>query len=338
MIRSYVKRPRTAVTKPWGLKALCEAYEWPTGLAGGGVIGIVELGGGWNPSDIDTFCQQEGIPVPNIVDVSVDGTTNSPGKSDADGEVALDIQVAAAAYSVATGKPAEIRMYWSQDIATAVLAAAKDGCDTISISWGAPESEWAHQDALNMEAAAQQAHPAVVFAAAGDNDAGDGTSAKTVDLPAGCPGVLGCGGTRLVAGGSETVWNDQPGEVSGEGTGGGYSTVFAQQSWQTGVLPGPGRSVADVSANADPVTGYNIFLDGAWQTVGGTSAVAPLYAGLFAAFGRKLGWISPKLWDNPQAFNLITSGNNGYFAAGDTPRPPCGLGSPNGTRLAALFK
>jgi subtilase family serine protease len=177
----------------------------------------------------------------------------------------------------------------------------------------------------------------VIFAAAGDNDAGDGTSVKTVDLPAGCPAVLGCGGTRLVQGGPETVWNDQEGEVSGEGTGGGYSAVFPPQSWQAGVLAGPGRAVPDVSANADPVTGYHIYLDGSWQIVGGTSAVAPLYAGLFAAFGKKLGWISPKLWSNHLAFNLITQGDNGYFRAGDSPRPPCGLGSPIGTKLAALF-
>ena len=334
-MKSYIKRPHADATS-WGMVALCHEYNWPTGLVGGGVIGIVELGGGWNQSDIATFCEQEGIPMPSITDVSVDGTKNTPG-SDADGEVALDLQVSAAAYSVATGKPAIIRVYWSQDIATAVLAAAKDGCDTISISWGAPESQWSHQDALNMEAAAQMAHPAVVFAAAGDNDAGDGTSAKTVDLPAGCPGVLGCGGTRLVAGFPETVWNDQPGEVSGEGSGGGYSGIFAPQSWQTGVFPGPGRAVPDVSANADPDTGYNIYLDGQWQVVGGTSAVAPLYAGLFAAFGRKLGWVSPKLWDNPKAFNLVESGDNGFYDAGDTPRPPCGLGSPIGTKLAALL-
>ena len=182
-MKSYIKRPH-ADAPSWGMVALCHEYNWPTGLVGGGVIGIVELGGGWNQSDIATFCEQEGIPMPSITDVSVDGTKNTPG-SDADGEVALDLQVSAAAYSVATGKPAIIRVYWSQDIATAVLAAAKDGCDTISISWGAPESQWSHQDALNMEAAAQMAHPAVVFAAAGDNDAGDGTSAKTVDLPAG---------------------------------------------------------------------------------------------------------------------------------------------------------
>lgn len=334
-MKSYIKSPR-GVSASWGLVALCHAYQWPSGLKGGGIIGIIELGGGWNQSDIDTFCQQEGIPPPVIVDISVDGTKNSPG-SDADGEVALDLQVSSAAYSVATGKPAQIRVYWAQDIATALLAAAKDGCDTISISWGAPELQWSRQDALNMEAAATQAHPSVVFAASGDNDAGDGTTRKTVDLPAGCPGILGCGGTRLTKAGVETVWNDQEGVISGEGTGGGYSAVFPPQSWQVGVLSGPGRAVADVAANADPDTGYNIYLNGSWTVFGGTSAVAPLFAGLFAAFGRKLGWISPKLWATPGAFRLITQGDDSGFVAGATPRPPCGLGSPIGVKLAALL-
>ena len=82
---------------------LCAAYNWPTVLAGGGEIAIVELGGGWVQSDMDQFFSGIGQPVPQITDVSVDGTTNTPDPSpdSADGEVALDIQVAAAAYFVA---------------------------------------------------------------------------------------------------------------------------------------------------------------------------------------------------------------------------------------------
>jgi hypothetical protein len=110
---------------PWNVPDLCHAYNWPTGLAGGGVIAIVELGGGWVQSDMDQFFHGINQPVPNITDVSVDGTQNTPdpGPNSADGEVALDIEVAAAAYYVATGKPATIRMYWAQDIASAVRAA-----------------------------------------------------------------------------------------------------------------------------------------------------------------------------------------------------------------------
>lgn len=344
--RPYIKFPRTALVKTWGVKALCKAYSWPSGLVGGGIIAIVELGGGWRPNEMSVFFKAEGIPEPTITDVSVDGTTNAPGQSDADGEVCLDIQVVGAAYSFATGKAANIRIYWAQDIAAAVRAATKDGCDVISISWGDDEAQWGRQAGDDMEAAALAAVTAgaIVFAASGDNDSSDGGSTPAnVDLPAGCPHVIGCGGTRLLddgtARGPESVWNDNPGEANGEGTGGGYSTLFIPMPlWQAGAPHGPGRMVPDVSANADPVTGYHIYLDGQWQIVGGTSAVAPLYAGLFASFGKKLGFVAPKLFLNHLAFNDITVGNNGSFRAGIGPDACTGIGSPIGTKLAALFK
>ena len=140
------------------MPALCEAYNWPTGLAGGGVIAIVELGGGWVQSDMSQFFGGINQPIPNITDVSVDGTQNTPdpGPNSADGEVALDIEVAAA-YYVATGKPATIRVYWSQDIASAVRAATADGCDVCSISWGADEAMWGTQRGNDMEQAATDA-------------------------------------------------------------------------------------------------------------------------------------------------------------------------------------
>ena len=144
---------------PWNVPDLCQAYNWPTGLAGGGVIAIVELGGGWVQSDMDQFFAGIGQPVPQITDVSVDGTRNTPdpGPNSADGEVALDIEVAGAAYHVATGKPATIRVYWAQDIAAAVRAATADGCDVCSISWGADEANWGAQAGSDMEQAATAA-------------------------------------------------------------------------------------------------------------------------------------------------------------------------------------
>ena len=177
---------------PWNVPDLCRAYNWPTGLAGGGVIAIVELGGGWVPSDMDQFFTGIGQPVPQITDVSVDGTRNTPdpGPNSADGEVALDIEVAGAAYYVATGKPATIRVYWAQDIAAAVHAATADGCDVCSISWGADEANWGAQAGSDMEQVATAATAAgvVVFAASGDNDSSDGgPNPANVDLPASAP-------------------------------------------------------------------------------------------------------------------------------------------------------
>lgn len=338
----YVKRPQPgARTAAWEVPALCEAYDWPSKLPGGGVIAIVELGGGWVQSDLDLFFKRVGQSAATVSDVSVGGVTNSPGKDlDSDTEVALDIQVAAAAYFVATGRPAVIRVYWANGIAPGVQAAAADGCDVCSISWGSDEANWGEAAAKKMEqvATAATAKGTIVFAASGDNDSSDGGSnPANVDLPASCPHVIGCGGTSKTAQG-ETVWNNDPGNPSGEGTGGGFSTIFQPMpAWQVGAPNGPGRMVPDVAANANPNTGYNIIVRGAVQTVGGTSAVAPLYSGLFASFGRKLGWVTPELWQNPVCFNDITQGDNGSYRATPGPDPCTGLGSPIGAKLAKLL-
>jgi kumamolisin len=336
---------------PWTVPSLCAAYNWPSGLAGGGVIAIVELGGGWVQSDIDAFFQSIGQPSPSITDVSVDGTQNNPNQSvgsadDPDYEVALDIEVAGASYYAATGQAATIRMYWSQDIGTAVAKAASDGCDVCSISWGSDEANWGTAAAEQMESVAESATAGglIVIAACGDNDSSDGgPTPANVDAPASCPHVIGCGGTNKTTT-SETVWNDNPGETDGEGTGGGYSTVFPVQSWQIGAPPAPagttagtGRMVPDVCADADPETGYEMYVHGTQTVIGGTSAVAPLYAGLFAAFGTKLGFVTPTLWLNQSAFNDITVGSNGFYDAAVGPDPCSGIGSPIGTSIAALF-
>ncbi|HTT75666.1 MAG TPA: S53 family peptidase [Candidatus Binataceae bacterium] len=337
-------RAAAAADVPWNVPDLCAAYSWPApgSVPGGGVIAIVELGGGWVQADMNQFFGSINQPLPQITDVSVDGTKNSPAPdpNGDDGEVALDIQVAAAAYYVATSQPATIRVYWAQDIASAVRAATADGCDVCSISWGSDEANWGAAAGQDMEQAATDATTAgmVVFAASGDNDSSDGgPNAANVDLPSSCPHVIGCGGTSKTAT-TETVWNNNPGNPSGEGTGGGYSTLFTPMpTWQAGAGPGPGRMVPDVSADADPNTGYNIVLHGAPLAIGGTSAVAPLYAGLFASFGTKLHFVTPELYLNQVCFNDITVGDNGAFRAVTGPDPCTGIGSPIGTRLAKLL-
>jgi kumamolisin len=339
-LHPYIKHPRAAVPKEssWAVADLCKAYDWPNHAPGGGVIAIIELGGGWTHADVTQFFTHAKLPAPHITDVSVDGTENSKcsPQNDADGEVALDIQVAGAAYAVATGKPANIRVYWAKDITKAIIAATADGCDVCSISWGADEATWGPASGKALEQAAIAATKAgmVVFAASGDNDSSDGGPGRAnVDLPASAPHVIGCGGTKKVHGGAETVWNNDPGKATGEGTGGGYSTLFPMPTWQAGAPHGPGRMVPDVAADADPDTGYEIILYGKPIVVGGTSAVAPLYAGLFASFGSKLGFVTPTLYLNSACFTDVTVGNNGVFRGRSGADPCTGLGTPIAANL-----
>jgi kumamolisin len=109
-----------------------------------------------------------------------------------------------------------------------------------------------------------------------------------------------------------------------------------------------GRGVPDVSAVADPETGYAVFVDALWNVVGGTSAVAPLFAGLTARVNQQLGrfngLINAALYaaGTANGFNDITSGNNGYsgvqgYSAVPGWDPVTGWGSPGGNALLKLL-
>lgn len=193
-----------------------------------------------------------------------------------------------------------------------------------------------------------------VAVAAGDNGSTDGVTdgKQHVDFPSSAPHALGCGGTTLQisngAATSEVVWNDLP---SGGAGGGGISIEFAVPSYQTGVtMPdnvdtgSPGRGVPDVAGDADPQTGYTIFVDGNQESVGGTSAVAPLWAGLLAlvneSLGQPVGFVQPRLYQASSAAGLhdITQGNNGAYTAGTGWDPCTGLGSPDGAALVTALR
>lgn len=357
----------------WTFPQICADYNWPTGLLGGGVIGILEFGGGYYPADVAYACAINGVPIPFLTDISIGPAGNNPGTSgQVDAEVALDIQGCAAAYSLATGSEATIRVYFVDpffdglfSMATAITQAAEDGCDVLSISWGLPEHTWqtyygsSNLESIETAAAAATAGGMVIFAGSGDTDSGSGLPGENVDVPASCPHVIGCGGTTKGPT-TEVVWGleDLPTASGGYevvGTGGGYSKFFPPQSWQLGIPPGPdpwvttgetsdtpmgsgsGRMVPDVAANADPETGYEIVLYGKPLVIGGTSACAPLYAGLFASFGQKLGFVTPTLYEHPECFVDIIDGSNGAYSAGVGPDPCTGMGAPDGRKLAALF-
>jgi kumamolisin len=332
------------------------AYGFPPGTTGRGqTIGILELGGGYSSADLTQFFGGQGLAPPTITSVSVDGASNSPtGDPDGpDGEVELDIEVAG---SVAPG--ADLAIYFApntdQGFLDGLSRAVHDPLrhpTILSISWGGPEASWTGQGLAAINSVLEDASTLglTVLAAAGDGGASDGEASGrfAVDFPASSPYALGCGGTRLVLKGatisSETTWNDL---AEGEGaTGGGVSQVFPLPSWQSGAnIPvpprgAPGRGVPDVAGDADPRTGYSVVVDGESTVIGGTSAVAPLWAALIArlneARGVPLGYLNPRLYalSSRGCFHDITVGNNGGYSAGPGWDPCTGLGSPDGAGL-----
>ena len=353
-------------------------YNFPTNLDGTGqTIGIVELGGGFNQNELTTYFGRLGVnPPPIKVFQFPGGGSNNPGTDalaagNPDVEVALDIEVAAA---VAPG--AQIVVYFAPsaedqsflDVMTAAVHDSENKPSIISLSWGGPESAATSQfqDSLD-EVLQAAAHLGItVCVASGDNASADfplndpqnpwdGTA--HVDFPASSPFSLACGGTQILGTGTSTgevVWHP----AQNEGTGGGVSRAFPLPDYQANAgvpkaknPPGRvGRGVPDVAGDAAQESGYQILCDGQSfpdvthdppvPPVGGTSAVAPLWAGLLAlinqGLGKNVGFINPILYQLSPASGAIqdiTSGDNGDYQAGPGWDPCTGLGVPNGQLL-----
>jgi len=337
---------------------LGQVYGFPADASGKGqCIALVELGGGYAQRDLDVYFKALGLTTPQVVSVSVDGGQNAPtGQADGpDGEVMLDIEVAGA-----LAPDARIAVYFAPNtdagFLDAVLAAVHDTANrpsVLSISWGSAESSWTDQalSAFDQAFAAAGAMGVSVCCAAGDDGATDGVTDGRfhVDFPASSPNVLACGGTRLVVSSgapSETAWNDLA--AGGGATGGGVSDKFDLPPWQAQakvpVSANPdkrkGRGVPDVAGDADPATGYSVRVDGQDMVIGGTSAVAPLWAALLARcnekIGRAVGFVNPQLYArSSDAFRDVVTGSNG--PASYQARPgwdACtGLGTPIGDRI-----
>jgi kumamolisin len=352
--------PAAPTPVPLTAVQVASLYDFPEGTDGTGqTIAIIELGGGYTQSDLDMYFSGLGIATPSVTAVGVDGASNSPGDP-ADGEVELDIQVAGA-----VAPNAAQLVYFAPNTDQGFINAIAQAVHTtpppivVSISWGQSEDQWSEQSRTSMDGvfADAAALGVTVTVAAGDNGSSDdpnSTSGVHVDFPASSPHVLACGGTQLIGDlstntiTSEVVWNEL---ANNEGAGGGgVSDMFPLPSWQANVgVPtiaggtSTGRGVPDVAGNADPVTGYLVVVDGKQQPIGGTSAVAPLWAGLIArlaqATGKKFGLLQPLIYGGvsegaaAQGFNDITEGNNGAYSAGPGWDATTGLGSPSGQAL-----
>jgi kumamolisin len=353
--------PAAAGDTSYTPRQVAQLYKFPTDATGAGqTVAIIELGGGYRAADLQAYFSGLGLRVPSVTAVSVDGARNAPvgDPNSADGEVLLDIEVVGA---IATG--ARIAVYFAPNtdrgFLDAITTAVHDSLrkpSVVSISWGAPESDWTPQSLMTYDQAFQDAAlvGVTICCASGDGGSSDGETdgLAHVDFPSSSPNVLACGGTRLesTAGtiSRESVWNSGTG---GGATGGGVSEVFPlpayQQNAQVPVSVNAsrfrGRGVPDVAGDADPATGYQIRVDGRNAVFGGTSAVAPLWAALITVVNqrrpRPLGRLHPLLYAAGAApFRDITSGTNGAYSAARGWDACTGLGSPNGQAFETVAR
>jgi kumamolisin len=358
--RPHFRRHQNTKAAPAGTftpTALASIYDFPAGDGKGECIAIIELGGGYRTTDLKKYFAEIKTSSPRVTAVSVDhGKNHATGDPNGpDGEVMLDIEVAGA-----IAPAANIVVYFAPNTDAGFLDAistaihdTKNKPSVISISWGGPEASWTQQAMTAFDQAFQAGALAgiTVCVASGDNGSSDGGSGANVDFPASSPHALACGGTSLQAANgniqSETVWNDG---ANGGASGGGVSAFFPLPTWQNGlqVTDGQGqksalknRGVPDVCGDADPQTGYVVRVDGSDTVIGGTSAVAPLWAGLIArinaAKGSAVGLINPQLYQNASCLHDITKGNNGDYSASKGWDACTGLGSPDGSKIAGVL-
>ena len=364
-------------TVPLTPPQVARLYNFPASPnATGQTIGIFEFGGGYKTTDLQLFFNSVGVTMPSVTAISVDGQTNNPGTDDYTTETLLDVGVAGAA---APG--ARLAVYfapWSEqgwvDIVTTAIHDAANRPSVISISYGWPENEtisglnWslAAIRAVNTTFQEAAALGITIFVSSGDHgsDCGVGDKKAHVLYPGSDPFITSCGGTSIsnVSGSSftERTWNSNDGSWM---TGGGISDIFCAPNfalpiWQNwAAIPGSandghrGRGIPDIAGNADNASGYVLYQNGV-QTgaVGGTSATAPLYAGLAAllnsSLGEPVGYLNPNLYAMPAAavyrdindgISIARGGAPGY-ASGPGWDACTGLGSVNGGALLTALR
>ncbi len=331
-------------------------------------VAIFELDG-YQSSDITQYLQNYSLGTPSISNVLVDGSDGSAGAGAI--EVELDIEVVAAMAPKANQIVYEGPNSTQGVNDTYNQIVTDDKAQVSTTSWGECESASGNAELQTLDNIFKQgaAEGIAMYAAAGDSGAYDCNDTNlAVDSPADDPNITGVGGTNLQlngsAYGSESVWSD-PTDTSrspqGSGGGGGLSSYFALPSWQVG--PGVknqysngNRQVPDVSADADPASGYAVYCtvtaagcsSSGWIVVGGTSAAAPLWAGSTATINdylqkqgkSRMGNANPALYalENAQQtytpFHDVTSGNNLYYPATANFDEASGWGSPDVYNIA----
>ena len=319
-------------------------YQFPEGDGKGQTIGVVQFRGTFKQSDFDQCMHTQGIAAPAPIVKRVDNTvTVHEFETSKDLEAALDTQIVGA---LAPG--ARIVVYEAPDTERGFLDAIRTALfdeefrpTVLSISYGWPEHVWTPValSILDELFTAAALLGVSVFCSSGDHGAElDYDGLPHVLAPASSPFALACGATVLSAGdgaGDETAWPQ---------TGGGFSEVYDVPSWQdavntvaSGYNVNAGRGVPDVAAQEGP--GYCVFVDGIELAMGGTSAIAPVWAALAARINQRLGtpigFFAPLLYQgsNDGRFREITAGGNDRYQARSGWNPCTGLGVPIGTAI-----
>jgi kumamolisin len=308
---------RKAHPRRKGFTALevADLYGFPPGDGRGQTVGVIALGGGYQRSDLRRYFKTLGLPLPRFTDVSVGGVGNSPAgpSRESDGEVTADVETVGA-----LAPAARIVVYFAPNSARGFLDAVatavhdeRHAASVLSISWGRAEVHWAPRTLRLFDEILQEAALLGVTVCCSSGDHGAFADVRDrvphVCFPGASPYALACGGTSIKRGRArhfhETAWSDKFGA-----SGGGVSVLLPRPAWQSGATVPlnrsgrRGRGVPDVAANGDPATGYRVFVWGKWCVGAGTSAAAPLWAGLIArinqARGAPLGLVTPFLYRN----------------------------------------
>ncbi len=296
-------------------------------LGEGQTIGLLELDG-YSPQDIAIYTSCFGGKYTNIQTIPIDGFGGTPGPNAAEVELDMEMVLGLAP------RLASLRVYEAANSLAAYNDAwariVADDVPVVSTSWvfceeGPGMTSEVKQESVFFQAAAAQGQ--TIVAASGDLGATGCYDPRTktntypsVDDPASQPYVTGVGGTTLRINAdntyqSEQVWNDRV--IQNGASGGGVSQVWRMPSWQQG--PGVAnaytngyREVPDVSVNADPQTGYDVYCsagncayNGGWMVMGGTSAAAPVWAAMVALANEAaikantfvMGFLNPSLYD-----------------------------------------
>ncbi len=378
--KCFAKRRTTAsgdivsLATPSGLTPanLVSAYKIPAPKKSAvATIGLVDAEDDPNvEADLAVYRKQFGLPPCTTANgcfkkVAYDGTANLPAP---DAEWGIEISLDLDAVSAACPK-CKILLVEAEEanppagttvdpLATAVDTAVQLGAQFISNSYGITETTDPNEGIVKADAIAtaiHYVHPGVaIFASSGDsgfapwpNNTGNGQGAN---FPADIPKVFAVGGTRLVKttasarGWTEGVWGSTT-DANGASNS-GCSHFFDKPSYQTVPDCSFGKEVADLSADADPASGMNIYdtfsdsttQNPGWEVVGGTSLASPLTAAIFAASG--LFGVDPSfVYANASDFNDVTTGENGTCEETKLCNGvvgydgPTGIGTPDGADL-----